>query len=310
MRSRFFPSLALTAALLTVGLIVFGAVVRVTDSGLGCGNHWPLCNGTIFPPLDNLTAWIEWLHRLFAVLIGLFGLAMLVVAIRDYRKQNRGVLVATVLAAILYAVQAFLGRAVVLEDLRPALVTLHLGIAMLLVGGLIAAWAGAIYAPKQRYPRDSFTALVYITTGLALVIILTGALVRGEGASLACTDWPLCNGSLLPFDQGRLQVYHMVHRFAVGALGVSLALLIWSAWKNRSGQMRRLTVFAGVMYLCQAGIGALFVLSRAEALWGAAHVGFAAVTWVLLVVLSVIESLNTSERLEGAWQPHSEPLRS
>ncbi|MBL8157211.1 MAG: COX15/CtaA family protein, partial [Anaerolineae bacterium] len=46
-----FIRLALITALLTLGLIVFGAVVRVTDSGLGCGNHWPLCNGTVIPPL-------------------------------------------------------------------------------------------------------------------------------------------------------------------------------------------------------------------------------------------------------------------
>ena len=55
--TRAFFTLALTTAALTLGLIVFGAVVRVTDSGLGCGNHWPLCNGSIFPPLDNITAW-------------------------------------------------------------------------------------------------------------------------------------------------------------------------------------------------------------------------------------------------------------
>jgi heme A synthase len=61
---RLFPTLGLITALLTGGLIVVGAIVRVSDSGLGCGNDWPLCNGTIFPPLDNLTAWIEWSHRL------------------------------------------------------------------------------------------------------------------------------------------------------------------------------------------------------------------------------------------------------
>ena len=77
---RLFSGLALTTALLTLGLIVFGAIVRVTDSGLGCGDSWPLCDGRILPPLDNLTAWIEWTHRLFAALIGVLGLATLVAA--------------------------------------------------------------------------------------------------------------------------------------------------------------------------------------------------------------------------------------
>ncbi len=203
MRSRLFPSLALTTALLTVGLIVFGAVVRVTDSGLGCGNHWPLCNGTIFPPLDNLTAWIEWLHRLFALLIGIFGVLSLIVAVRDFRKQRRGALYATILAAFLYAAQAGLGAAVVLNDLTPALVTLHLATAMLLLASLIVAALIATYTPDQHYARDNFTVLAYVTAALALVIILTGALVRGSGATLACVDWPLCNGAVLPVQSRR-----------------------------------------------------------------------------------------------------------
>ncbi len=308
MRSRLFPSLALATALLTVGLIVFGAVVRVTDSGLGCGNHWPLCNGTIFPPLNNLTAWIEWLHRLFALLIGVFGVLSLIVAIRDFRHQRRGALYATILAAFLYAAQAGLGAAVVLNDLTPALVTLHLATAMLLLAALIIAALIAVYTPARHYARDNFTVLAFVTTALALVIILTGALVRGSGATLACTDWPLCNGALLPFDQGTLQTIHMLHRFAVVALGVSLLLLVWSAWSNRSGTIRSLALVALVLYLCQAGVGAMVVFSGADALWGAAHVGFAAATWAVMIILSVIESMNTAERLEGEWRPQSEPL--
>ena len=143
MRTRLFPSLAMTTALLTIGLIVFGAVVRVTDSGLGCGNQWPLCNGTIFPPLDNLTAWIEWLHRLFAALIGVFGLVTLYLAIRAYRKRNRAVLRATVVAAALFIIQSALGAIVVIFDLPPTMVTLHLGTAMLLLAALLVAAIGA-----------------------------------------------------------------------------------------------------------------------------------------------------------------------
>ena len=159
MRLRLFPTLALITALLTVVLIVLGGVVRVTDSGLGCGDHWPLCNGTIFPPLDNITAWIEWMHRLLALLIGLFGLASLIIAIRDYRKQKRTVLAATIAAALLYSVQDLLGRAVVLNELNPVLVTVHLATAMLLLGFLLVAAALAGYTPKAHYARDRFTAL-------------------------------------------------------------------------------------------------------------------------------------------------------
>jgi heme A synthase len=311
MQGRTFPLLALTTALLTVGLIVFGAVVRVTDSGLGCGNQWPLCNGTVIPPLDNATAWIEWLHRLFAILIGLLGLGTLVAAIRAFRRHNRAVLGATVLAAILFALQSALGALVVIFDLPPTMVTLHLGNSMLLLGALLYGVVRATYRPSETRGRDRFTVLTYVTTALSLAIILTGALVRGSGATLACIDWPLCNGEILPFAQGQLATIHMLHRFAVLALGVSLILLVWSSRTNRrESAARTLPLLALLAYLAQAGIGALFVLTAADPLWGAAHVGFAAATWALLVVLSTIESLRNreAETLGDTWQRPSEPL--
>ncbi len=295
-RPRWFISLALITALLTLGLIVFGAVVRVTDSGLGCGNHWPLCNGRIIPPLDNLTAWIEWLHRLFALLIGVFGVITLVVAIRTYRKQGRTVLAVTIVAALLFAVQSALGAVVVLMDLPPTFVTLHLGTAMLLFASLLVAAVISSYRPTVHYHRDHVTTLAYLTAILSFVIILTGALVRGSGATLACTDWPLCNGQISPFPQGQLATIHMFHRFAVLALGVSLLLLVWQAYQNRQdSRIRLLTGLSLVAYIAQAGVGAMFVMSGAAPFWGAVHVGLAGTTWGLLVVLCVSEWLNSRE---------------
>jgi heme A synthase len=305
---RWFAPLALTTALFTIGLIVFGAVVRVTDSGLGCGNDWPLCNGSLFPPLDNLTAWIEWLHRLFAVLIGILGIGMLVTSWSGYRKVNSRVLKITVVAAGLYVVVAGLGRFVVAHDLNPSLVTLHLGAAMLLLACFVTAALFATYRPTAGTRGDRFTALAYITTALAFVVMLLGALVRGNGADLACPDWPLCNGQVFPFEQGQLQTIHMMHRFAVVGLGLALVLLLCSVYANReAGNVRLMAVGALILYLVQAGIGALFVLSRAAPIWGAAHVGFAAATWALLVALSIIETMNSRES-ETLTEWQSNPL--
>jgi heme A synthase len=310
-RPRLFTRLAVATALLTLGLIVFGAIVRVTDSGLGCGNHWPLCNGTIIPPLNNLTAWIEWLHRLFAVLIGLFGIGTLIIAIRAYRKHDRVVLGMTVVAAVLFAVQSALGALVVVLDLPPTMVTLHLGTAMLLLASLLVAAVFSTYKPQEHYRPDVVTALTYITAVLSLVIILTGALVRGSGATLACIDWPLCNGDVLPFSQGQLATIHMTHRFAVLALGVSLLVLVWFVMRDRKDrQTRILAVGAVVAYLAQAGVGAMFVISGAAPLWGAAHVGLAAATWATLVILSAIEWLNSRivSLTETTWNPQSKTI--
>lgn len=311
-RSKLFAPLALATALMTVGLIVFGAIVRVTDSGLGCGNSWPLCNGTIFPPLDNLTAWIEWMHRLFAALIGVLGIITLVVAILAYRKQNRAVLWFTVAAALLFFVQSMLGALVVVMDLPPTFVTLHLGTAMLLLGSLLVAAVAALYRPAGSHKRDSVTWIVYLTTALSFVIILTGALVRGSGATLACVDWPLCYGTLLPTAQGQLALIHMFHRFAVFTLGVMLIVLMGYVYsKRQQPAVRWLTLAALLLYLAQAAIGAFYVLSAGAPIWGALHVGFAASTWGALVALSVIETLNTREQnTQAVWQPQPDPIQA
>jgi heme A synthase len=295
-RSVTFSWLAVITSLLTLGLIFFGAIVRVTDSGLGCGNEWPLCHGSIFPPLDNLTAWIEWSHRLFAALIGILGIGMLVLAWRAYRTQNRAVLSATVIAAVLFFVQSILGALTVKLDLPPLVVTLHLGTAMLLLGALLFAAVGSLYLQRTSFQRDHVTALTYITTGLSLVIILTGALVRGSGATLICEDWPLCNGQLFPVNQGTLALIHMSHRYAVAGLGISLLLLVWYIFQTREDAAERsVVIMALIAYGMQAAIGAFYVLTQAAAWAGAMHVGLAATTWALLICLSVLETLNNRE---------------
>lgn len=307
---RLFTGLALATALVTIGLIIFGAVVRVTDSGLGCGNSWPLCNGTIFPPLDNLTAWIEWLHRLFAALIGVLGLATLAAGWRSWR-QNRLSYRSIGLAAVLFIVQSTLGALVVVLELPPTMVALHLGTALLLLAALLVGFVAGRYPPQAFTQPDATTSLTYLTTALSLVIILSGALVRGSGATLACLDWPLCYGEILPTSQGQLALIHMFHRLAVVGLGVALALLVWQVWRNRPGTAQRwLALAALLVYLSQAGVGALFVLSSAGAFWGAAHVGLAAGTWALLIILSALEYISSHHPVdqpnELQWKPQSE----
>ncbi|MEO8609746.1 MAG: COX15/CtaA family protein [Chloroflexota bacterium] len=312
-RPRWFTRLAVITALLTLALIVIGAVVRVSDSGLGCGNDWPLCNGSIIPPLDNITAWIEWSHRLVAMSIGVFGIAMLIAVFRTQRS-NKLAVGATIVAALLYAAQSGLGGSVVKADLSPTLVTLHLGTAMLLLASLLLAAVFSAYHPTVHYKSDQLTILIYFTTAIAFIIILTGGLVRGSGATLACVDWPLCNGQLLPFSEGQLATIHMLHRFAVVALGISLILLVWQVLQNRQDRrLRFLAVLAFAAYLTQAAIGALFVLSAAAPIWGAAHVGVAGTTWGILVIFSVIEWLNSHDNAgqvtENSWKAQSDPTR-
>src|SRR2546426_11354247 len=73
--TRRFTRLAWTAATFTYLLIILGAIVRITGSGLGCGDHWPLCNGKLLPPLDVPTL-IEYGHRLAAAAVSVLVAAL------------------------------------------------------------------------------------------------------------------------------------------------------------------------------------------------------------------------------------------
>lgn len=293
-RKSSFVILSLSTAALTLGLIVFGAVVRVTDSGLGCGTDWPLCNGTIFPPLDNIAAWIEWLHRLFALLIGFFGLATLAAAWRQYRHSDRRVLRITLAAAALFLVQSALGAIVVFLELPPTFVTLHLGVAMLLLAALLGAAVMAWHRPKPLPRADSIAMLAAVNAAMAFLVILTGALVRGSGATLACTEWPLCDGgAILPFAQGQLAIINMIHRWSVAAMTITLLILLRQVHRQRKEPVIRRIAFGVVCaHVVQIAAGALFVLSAAGREWGAIHVGLAAAVWGLLVALTVMEGMN------------------
>src|SRR5882724_7618026 len=111
-----FRTLAWAAAVSTYLLIVLGAIVRITGSGLGCGDHWPLCNGHVFPPLDDIGTVIEWSHRLVAALVSILVIALVVV---DWRRS--------LVAVALLVLQVALGAITVKLELPPWSVVLHLG---------------------------------------------------------------------------------------------------------------------------------------------------------------------------------------
>ncbi|MEA2724820.1 MAG: heme a synthase, partial [Gemmatimonadales bacterium] len=109
--TRLLRRLAWTGAVLAFGLIVLGGVVRITGSGMGCGDHWPMCDGEWFPPLD-LPTMIEIGHRWAAALVGILVLAMTAVAWIQHRHEARLRAPAT-LALVLLVVQVLLGAVTV-----------------------------------------------------------------------------------------------------------------------------------------------------------------------------------------------------
>jgi len=273
--TRSFARLAWSAAAATYLLIVLGAIVRITSSGMGCGDHWPLCHGRLFPPLDELGTLIEWTHRLVAALVSVLvaGLAGYAWSLRqragstEQFNPGRGAYV----ALGLLIVQILLGAVTVKLSLPPWTVVLHLGTAMLLLATLLVAALGPRPAPPSRAGLRA--------AALGFLTVLLGALTANTGASSACFGFPLCNGQLVP-DGTYLQYIHWTHRLLAYAL---FGYTLW--WASRTRRRAAWSVLG--LVILQIAVAAAMVLLALPAPLQALHVAIGAAVWAGLVVAAV-----------------------
>ena len=200
--------LAYTTLGLAYALIVFGAIVRISGSGMGCGDHWPRCYGSWFPPMDQPTLVIEWTHRLLAAIT--VALVVLLVGMAFAKREepgvagHGGVLRAALLAAALVVLQALLGMvtvrmgntawATVAHLLNGALLLAALAATVLRAGGL----GGSVTIDASPW-RTRAARGAYAAAALALATVLFGGLTaKIPGANSACEGFPLCSGSIFP----------------------------------------------------------------------------------------------------------------
>jgi heme A synthase len=236
-----FRRLVLATLVATFALIVLGGIVRVSDSGLGCGpagsgfHGWPFCNGDVVPGLD-LNTIIEYAHRVLAMVVGLMILSLFVLAWRRYREYR----LATGALLGLVAVQGLLGGATVEENLEEAYVAAHLGLAMLLVGVelyLLRSVRGVRSedgGPRIRLLAIAATAAVFCTIVAGGYMAGTQNYGRadyqlGQGAHHACgKQFPTCNGEFMPFGRAELVDIHLTHRafmYLASILVIALAVV-------------------------------------------------------------------------------------
>src|SRR5437016_12917897 len=271
--TRSFARLAWSAAACTYCLIILGAIVRITGSGMGCGDDWPLCRGRLLPPLE-LHAIIEFAHRQFVVLVSVLVSALAIYAwhLRRTHREPASAPDRTAFVALgLLALQVALGAVIVKLALPPLRVVLHLAIAMLILAGLLVAARGHRLTPGSRPGLVGTIALV-----LGFVTVLFGALTANLGAASACLGFPLCNGELVPAGNS-LQHIHWVHRL----LAYTLFGYVW--WWALRMRTRRAWWVVGLVTL-QVAVAAAMVLLGLPAPLQATHVAVGAAVWAGLVL--------------------------
>lgn len=292
---RTLGRVAVTASVATFALIVFGGIVRITGSGMGCGDDWPLCNGRLIPPMD-LPTMIEYGHRLAALVVAALVIAVALLA-RVVRGRAPGVAegrtgeasrlsrLGTV-AVVLLAVQILLGAVTVWLELPPTSVILHLGAAMLLLATLVVVAAEA-YAPGRAARSDGASRMAWWTAVAGFVVVLLGGLTANLDAGFACQGFPLCNGEWMPAGNPLVHT-HWTHRLAAyGLAGWCLALpLMLSRRRPADVRLRRTGTLAAATVVVQIVVGAAMVLQQLEGSLRATHVGLGAAVFVALVVLA------------------------
>ncbi|MEA2462119.1 MAG: heme o synthase [Actinomycetota bacterium] len=282
--------LVLATAIATFVLIIVGGVVRVSDSGLGCGpagsgfHGWPFCNGDVAPGMD-LNSIVEYSHRALAGIVSIMILSILVLAWRRHREYLAPA--AGLLGLVL--AQAALGGATVEDNLEEAYVAAHLCLAMLLLGGLIWLYRSVSGASVTNGgPR--LRALSIAASVAVLCTIVAGGYMAGtqnygradyqlgDGAHHACgKEFPTCNGDFMPFGKAKLVDIHLTHRAFMYLASLLVITLVVTA--VRRGVLTRYAWALAGLLLLQVLVGALNVWLDEYELMILLHLALGTLLW-------------------------------
>jgi len=271
-----FRRLAFVTATFAYLQIALGGLVRVSGSGLGCPD-WPLCHGRPYPPADP-HAIIEYSHRAVGTVTGLLIIATVAMAWVVFRSRRP--LVAWLASASLIGVvgEGVLGGIVVANELQPWLVVVHLGLAMMILGFLVAT---AVMAglPSAGVPDRSYRRLAAVAAAATYAMVLTGSTVVASNADQSCNAWPLCGAGFTP-DFAGANAFTMLHRGAVLVIGLYIVYVLVAAIRRSGpGSGIGLSAIATLTVLAaQVAVGAGAALTD-SAFFNGFHVALATLLW-------------------------------
>ena len=299
----WFQRLLLVTIAATFALVVIGGTVRATGSGLGCPD-WPTCHGSFIPATNKATL-IEYSHRTAAFIVGLLFLGVTFFTFKTERKRPLIFWLAFT-AGVLLLGQIILGGITVKKDLPPGIVATHLGTAMafmavMIVTATISLMRSRGVAAIRSSLNTAFTRMAMLGAALAFATLVVGSYISTTSAALACSDWPLCNGSIVP-SGGDAVALQMLHRLLAGALGIVLLGVIYLAFNERRRQpwLVGLAIFAGAAYIAQALLGASNIWTDLAAGIVVAHLSVASLIWCVTVLMSALSFYLRGDEEEAA----------
>ncbi len=295
MKLNSFAKYAWAALAYNLVVIVWGAYVRASSSGAGCGSHWPLCNGEIIPRSPTLKTVVEFSHRLSSGLALLLVVVLLVWAFRVYARQHQARIGAS-LAMFFMLMEAAIGAGLVIFEYvaenksiaRALWMSGHLVNTFLLVAALtFTAWAAT--AGERLRTRDQ-GAINWLFAAAVVAFLILG--VSGAVTALGGTLFPVASlaeglkQDLSPTSHAliRLRFYHPFIAVAVSAF---LILTAWLVRAHRPGEWtKRWSTATIVLTLVQLGAGLINLLLHAPIWLQLAHLLLSDLIWIALALLA------------------------
>jgi cytochrome c oxidase assembly protein subunit 15 len=289
-----------------IAVILWGGLVRATGSGAGCGDHWPLCNGTVMQHSPRLDTIIEFTHRLTSGISFFSAVALLIWTFAGTVKGHLA-RAAAVAAVVFTLIEAILGALLVKlgltaqsqSPLRAPYLALHLTNTLLLLASLTLA--AHLLTRKRGYTRDTVRLVAPVGAMIAvLVVMLVG--VTGSLAALGDTLFPATSlGAALAQDfsatSGWLVRWRWTHPTVAFFASVFLIwLLVRAARKTAHWDNRGLSALVLILLAAQYVLGVLDVVLLAPTWLQIAHLFGADVLWAALVVLTARLTLQPVEQ--------------
>ncbi len=289
----------------TVGMLLIllgGALVTKTDSGMGCGRSWPGCNGQLIP--DEITAevLIEFSHRLVT---GSVGILIVILAVWSWKAIGhiRETKFLASMAVFFLVLQALIGAAQVKWGQGDFILALHFGISLISFAAVLLLTL-LIFEVDQKFDADKLRIdkrLKWHTIGVSVysyIVVYTGALVRHTESGLACTDWPLCRNSSFEFPQNMYEWVQMGHRTAAALIFIWLAFIMIHAIKNYKEQR---VIYWGwtiafILVALQATTGMAVVLTKLNLYIALLHSLFITLLFGLLTYMILLVSRGTVKK--------------
>ncbi len=278
---KLFRRLAVVTAIFAYLQIALGGVVRVSGSGLGCPD-WPLCHGKPYPPA-NVHSIIEYSHRAVGSVTGILIIATVILAWLVWRERRPAVAWLATASLIGVVGEGLLGAGVVANELAAWLVLIHLGLAMIIIGFLVAT----VVMSMPLWPGVSepgFRRLAALAAGATYLLLLTGSTVVASGADTACHSWPLCGSGFTP-DFAGFNAFTMLHRGSVLVIGLLIVYVLLRA--SRLPGLRAASIATLVVFALQVAVGAGAAVTDAE-LFNGLHVALATLVWAGVLATAVL----------------------